>query len=221
MKTLAYGAALAILLSGSAFAADLVVAPLTPVTVDEAGFDWSGLYAGAQVGYATGRGVVNIPFYSSTFDVDVNGLAGGLHVGANAQFDQFVIGVEIAGNWLGANGRALSGAGTEEYLVNQNWDGSVVGRLGFAADSFLVYGLGGGAVTSITTNYDPPISPDHSSTVMGWTVGAGAAFAIAESVSAGVEYRYTDYAVGAFMHGGPSTVDLGSHTVKARLSFHF
>ena len=218
MNKIAYGALLATLLSGSSFAQELS----TPVIYDVSGLDWSGIYVGAQAGYAFGAGTVHIPGYPSTFNVDVNGLSGGLHLGTTAQFGQFVIGVELAGNWMGANGRALSGGtGAEEYVIRQNWEGSLVGRVGFAADRFLVYGLGGGAVTSMTTNYDPVFVTDSSDTVLGWTAGVGAEYAITDNVSAGLEYRFTDFGVGDFVHGGSSTVDLGSHAIKARLSYYF
>lgn len=223
MKKLVSGAFVALLMSGSAFAADLFMAPPEPIIIDEMAYDWSGFYIGAQAGYIFGRGTVDIPAYAQpAFDVNVNGAAGGLHVGANAQFDQFVIGVELAGNWIGANGRALSGgAGGEEYVIDQNWDASLVGRVGFAADRFHVYGLGGGAATSLTTNYAPSGSPDSSDTVWGWTLGVGAEYAVTDNVSVGAEYRYTNYAVGNFVHGGPSSVDLDTHAITARISFHF
>jgi outer membrane immunogenic protein len=223
MNKLVSGAFVALLMSGSAYAADLFIAPSDPVIIDEMAYDWSGFYIGAQAGYLFGTGVVDIPAYAQPlFDVDMDGFAAGLHVGANAQFDQFVVGVELAGNWIGADGRALSGGGGgEEYVIDQNWDASLVGRIGFAADRFHVYGLGGGAVTSISTNYDPAAFADSTDTVFGWTVGVGTEYAFTDNVSFGVEYRYTNYAIGDFVHGGPSSVDLDTHAVKARLSYRF
>lgn len=209
-------------MTGGAFAADLVP-PSAEIYVDEAAFDWSGVYAGVQAGYGWSKGVVNIPLYAApASDVHANGLAGGLHAGVNAQFGQFVIGAEAAFNLTGAEGRAASGgAGGEQYVVKQSWDASLVARGGFAADRVFVYGLGGAAVTALSTNYAPGAGADSSATVWGWTVGAGAEYAITDSLSAGLEYRYTDYALGNFSHTGPSSVDLNAHTVKARLSFHF
>lgn len=223
MKILLSSALATLLLSGSASAADLFIAPSEPIIIDEVAYDWSGLYIGGQLGYVFGTGVVDIPAYAQpTFDVNVDGLAAGLHVGANAQFDQVVIGVEVAGNWLGADGRALSGGGGgEEYVISQDWDASLVGHLGFAADRFHVYALGGASVTTLTTTYDPSVGDDQSDTVVGWTIGLGAEYAVTDSVSAGLEYRYTDYAVGDFVHLGPSSVDLSSHAIKGRISFHF
>jgi outer membrane immunogenic protein len=208
--------------SSGAFAADLV-APTAEIYVDQAVFDWSGLYIGGQVGYGWSTGVVNIPLYAApASDVHTNGLAGGAHVGANAQFGQFVLGGELAFNLISAEGRALSGGlAGEQYVIKQSWDASLVARGGFAADRVLVYGLGGVAATSLSTNYTPGAGADSNATVWGWTVGAGAEYAITDSVTAGIEYRYTDYAVGNFSHTGPSSVDLTAHTVKARLSYHF
>lgn len=223
MQKLGYLAVAATMLSGSAYGADLYMAPSAdPVIIDEVAYDWSGFYIGGQVGYVFGNGVVDIPAYAQpTFDVGVNGPAGGLHVGVNTQFDQFVIGVELAGNWIGANGRALSGVAAEEYVIDQNWDASLVARAGFAADRFLVYGLGGASITSLTTNYDPTGFADSTDTVWGWTLGAGFEYAFTDAVTAGVEYRYANYGLANFDHGGPSSVDFDSHTISARVSYHF
>ncbi|MET0439060.1 MAG: outer membrane protein [Devosia sp.] len=222
MRLLTSFVLIAATMTGSALAADLAP-PSAEIYVDEAAFDWSGLYIGGQVGYGWGKGVVNIPLYATpASDVQVNGLAGGAHFGVNAQFDQFVLGAELAVNLLGAQGNAASGgAGGEQYVIKQSWDASLVARAGFAADRVMVYGLGGVAATALSTNYTPSAGADSNATVWGWTVGAGAEYAITDSLSAGLEYRYTDYAAGNFSHTGPSTADLSAHTVKARLSFHF
>lgn len=222
MRLLTSFALVAATMTGGAFAADLVP-PTAEIYIDEAAFDWSGLYIGGQAGYGWNTGVVNIPLYATpASNVQVNGLTGGAHAGVNAQFDQFVLGAELAVNLVGAEGRAASGGPAgEQYVIKQSWDASLVARAGFAADRVLVYGLGGLAATALSTNYAPGAGADSNATVWGWTVGAGAEYAITDSLSAGLEYRYTDYAVGNFNHTGPSSVDLGSHTVKARLSFRF
>lgn len=209
------------LLSSNAFAADLLLPQSAEVYVDDVAYDWSGFYAGGQLGYSFGTGVVDIPFYAQpAFDNDVDGWAAGLHAGANVQFDQFVLGAELSANWTNGSGRTPSGFAGEDHLIDQDWDASLVARAGFAADRVLVYALGGAAVTSLTTDYDPAAG-ESSDTVWGWTLGAGAEYAFTDTISGGLEYRYTDYAKADFFHTGASSVDFDTHTVKARLSFHF
>lgn len=224
MRRLTSFVLIAAAMAGGAHAADLVPAS-GEIHFDQAAFDWSGLYVGGQVGYITGTGIVNIPQYTlPASDVHTSGLSGGAHVGVNAQFNQFVLGGELAVNLTNAEGRGASGSTGvvgEQYIVKQAWDASVVARAGFAADRVLVYALGGVAATALSTNYAPGAGADSNATVWGWTIGAGAEYAITDSLSAGIEYRFTDYSVGNFNHSGPSSVDLNGHAVKARLSFHF
>lgn len=107
---------------GTAAAADLTTVPVStsaalPVT-QEAGFNWSGFYAGV---YGTVRnGSVSGTQY---------GL--GLNVGVNTQFDFYLLGAEVAVEGL------EGGVGETTY-------GQILGRAGLVAtDNVVVYAAGG------------------------------------------------------------------------------
>jgi outer membrane immunogenic protein len=121
-KKVALSALATTLTMGTAFAADLITVPTsTPVEVpvhEEAGFDWSGFYAGV---YGVGQ------------NGSVSGMQYGLGVqaGVNAQFDFYLLGAEVAVHGL------TGGVGNTSY-------GQILGRAGLVVtDDVLVYAAGG------------------------------------------------------------------------------
>ncbi|WP_027545036.1 outer membrane protein [Bradyrhizobium sp. WSM2254] len=105
-RTLLVAAAIAMLLAPRAFAADLAVPHIhtkaPPVAVDP-GYNWSGFYAGINVGYGWGRSATTAdfidsgggaPLSSSAGTFDLNGVTGGGQIGYNWQRGMFVAGFE-------------------------------------------------------------------------------------------------------------------------------
>jgi outer membrane immunogenic protein len=113
------------IVAGGAQAADLITVPTsTPVEMpvhEEAGFDWSGFYAGVY------GGVQNSPVAGMQYGL-------GLQAGVNAQFDFYLLGAEVAVQGLtGGNG-----------AVGETTYGQVLGRAGLVVtDDVLVYAAGG------------------------------------------------------------------------------
>ena len=80
--------------------------------------------------------------------------------------------------------------------VKLDWQGSIRGRLGFAAfDRGLIYATGGVAFGSFKNHYNSglPFIESVSNTRVGWTLGAGFEYAVTNNLIARAEYRYTDY----------------------------
>lgn len=105
-RTLLVAAAIGMLLAPPAFAADLAVPRVytkaPPVVVDP-GYNWSGFYAGLNIGYGWGRSATTADFTdsgngallnASPGKFDLNGVNGGGQVGYNWQRDMFVVGFE-------------------------------------------------------------------------------------------------------------------------------
>src|SRR3954462_4806058 len=105
-RTLLLAAAIGVLLLPRAFAADLAVphayTKAPPVAVDP-GTNWSGFYAGLNIGYGWGRSANKADFIDSgggalrsstagTFDL--NGVNGGGQIGYIWQREMFVVGLE-------------------------------------------------------------------------------------------------------------------------------
>ena len=188
--------------------------------------DWTGFYAGVQGGYATGDAaapyapVSGGPYTLSQSPAAQSGMFGGLHIGAQQQIDKLVFGVEADAELSGVAGDD-GGSGGDLNALNNNWQGSLRGRLGYALDPVVLYGTAGLAVMNATAT-----APGASTNVSfaGFTIGGGVEAAVTDSISARVEYRYTDFgsAQAAFPANGYfENYTPKQHAVRVGVSYHF
>lgn len=217
MKTSLIISAALVLVATAATAADLSVkaqpAPLPMAT----GYNWTGLYVGAHIGYGWGRTTTD------TFDVTGaltsntegkrDGFFGGGQIGVNWQFHP---------NWLFGIEADLSGAGIKGSLSSctitgcaasesrNDLIGTLRGRLGVVSNNFLFYGTGGFAWMDNETTRTitcvgagcPAVSvasilvgqsSTASSTLGGWVVGGGIEWMFAPNWTAKVEYQHARF----------------------------
>ena len=191
--------------------------------------DWTGLYVGAQVGYAFGDADHSFSNGAPSDNSDPEGVFGGAHLGVMLQSNQLVFGLEgdievtdIDGSFQNTTGATSSGS-TEIDL-----QGSIRARVGYAFDRFLPYVTGGLAIADIDYGGGPAGGPccGYSETSLGWTIGAGVQYAFSNSVSARIEYRFTDYGeesggLSPTFPGVTMPVDVETHAIMAGVSFHF
>ncbi len=197
------------LAANPALAADLghvEPVPAAPAPV-AAATNWSGYTIGALLGYTWGE------VEAGTESADIDGFDGGVYIGANYQWNQFVLGVEADALISGVDG----GAGG--VSVDQDWSASLRARAGIALDQFLLYGTGGVAVTGVEAS---DATSSDANTLWGWTLGAGAETMLRDNLTARVEYRYTDYEGKTFtLDSGSGDVDLQAHSVRAGVGLKF
>lgn len=196
-------------LSGTSFAADPVLpVPILPVSPVAAAHDWSGFYAGVNAGYGWGGeaysgGAVVLPFN------DLNGLFGGVQLGANFQHDAVVFGVE-GDIQLGGPTQTAIGTAAVDYF------GMVRARVGVDVGNgilpYLTAGLAYGQ-----GRLDPPLETQFH---VGWTAGGGVEVELAEQISLKGEYLYTDLGERNYV-GAAMPVGFRFHTVRAGVNFHF
>ncbi len=190
--------------SGSAFAADLGPygggrqrwdAPSSYAP----SYRWSGFYAGIQAGYGWGNtdatSTALTTSASEAFSYSPSGALGGLHAGYNWQFNRLVVGLEtdLEASGIGGSGIGTLGGG---HITNIDWMGSMRGRIGFTTGATLFYATGGLAYGGVSVDrsagagFTPYIGTSDWKT--GWTIGAGIEHALTQTISARIEYRYTD-----------------------------
>jgi outer membrane immunogenic protein len=197
--TVATGTAVA----GAATAADLPRGPAPYYPPPASIYNWSGPYAGLNLGYEWGK-VTNI-------GVDPSGVAGGGQIGYNWQSGQFVFGGEADLQLSGADDTFAP------YKFSNPWFGTVRGRAGFAINNVLLFATLGLAYGELKGEFG---GIDESKTLVGWTGGLGMEVGFTPNWSAKVEYLYMDLGSRAYSITG---VDNGLQASYLRLgvNYHF
>jgi outer membrane immunogenic protein len=183
------------------------------------GGNWDGAYIGAFAGYGWGTLSDDDGLITGLPDaeLDVNGWQIGVAAGADFTLSEaLVAGIVADIAWNNASGEDT----TVPFDYNMNWSGSVRGRLGFDGGAFLPYVTAGLAFANATAE-DATGSDD--ATHIGWTVGAGVEFAVADNVSLDLQYRYSDYGSQDYdlPVSGTTPLSLTSHAVTAGVNFRF
>lgn len=153
----------------AAFAADLPSpAPVYTKTTVPGANDWTGFYAGGNVGYGLGNANQDlsvseadtqflgppIPLLSTTNTGKFNGAIAGAQAGYNWQIRNFLLGVETDIQASGQRGSTVFNGVIHTFNSGDNpvtatdsgklnWFGTARGRLGVTMDRWLVYATGG------------------------------------------------------------------------------
>jgi outer membrane immunogenic protein len=207
------GAALAALMAGSAFAADMPLKAAAPIAL----YDWGGMYLGGVVGGAWGTNDISDPglgIVGTLLGVPVvqtnnpSGFIGGIEGGSRYQFGKLVIGTEADITWGDLNNTSTSGFGapllppgviTRSLTADTKWTATAVSTVGIAHNNWLLYGKAGVAWEKVdyTDNWSAAgvnlFNGTGSDSRVGWTVGTGVEWAFNNSWSVKVEYDYLDF----------------------------
>ncbi len=208
-------------LSTAAFAADLPSRRQAPAAYVPPVFTWTGFYAGLNAGYAFNgdadlkdvryvKNNVSYSFANGGFNSyrksDEGSFTGGGQVGYNYQMGSVVFGIEADFNYINTkNEYAMDYVNANNRLVDSvraeskvEWFGTVRPRLGFTpVDRLMVFVTGGLAFGEIknSATYEFAtynFSRSKSDTRAGWTVGAGAEYAVTNNITVKGEYAYVD-----------------------------
>jgi outer membrane immunogenic protein len=184
-----------------------------------------------------------VPFRGVARDVNPRGALGGLQAGYNFQSARVVYGLEADISWTGQDATFASDGRsrvlTEDYVYNESlkaqlrYMGTVRGRLGYAFDQWLPYITGGFAWGrmnadlnwSLTQLFGPTatFSGSEAHTLVGWTVGAGFEYALAQQWSAKAEYLYVDLGKATYFSGvqGGGRFGLRDHIGRLGVNYRF
>jgi outer membrane immunogenic protein len=205
------GVALAAMMAGSAFAADM---PLKAAAAPVGLYDWSGMYLGGVVGGAWGTNDISDPglgIVGTALGVPViqtvnpSGFIGGIEGGSRYQFAKLVVGWEADITWGNLNGTDATsftspiGPISRSITTDTRWVATATSTVGIAHNNWLLYGKAGVAYENVsyTDNWTVGgaslFSGTGSNSRTGWTVGTGIEWAAWQNWSVKVEYDYLDF----------------------------
>lgn len=255
--TLIASAALSLMTFSSALAADMAVK--APVYKAPPAFSWTRCYVGATGGYlkpkdtttrirpgdpdlALSQTLGNVP---TSVGPDGDGYLVGPQVGCDHQYsNRVVLGIVTDLSHVDAPREAnvVLGAANVTTRFTQELEvfGTVRARLGFAVDQTLFYATGGLAYGKTKANaaifpgpgfVGPALAGSQSNWQWGWTIGAGAEWALNQTWSLGIEYLYydlgSDTLTAPTVNGVPPfetaffDYDTKGHIVRAALNYRF
>lgn len=216
MKRVLGFAAFTVLMSTTAFAADLPAFEPAPVIAPvPEGFTWTGPYVGVFAGWAWGGDaeLTDVDGYNGrrgrSFDYDSgDGFYGGALAGYNYQWNWLVVGVEGELGWMDLDGSAqdprFDGAigrdGDSIASIETGLNGAITARAGLGFDRVLVYAKGGFAFADVDASFtdDNPTGArlvsgtSQDDWVGGYTIGGGAEVAVTQNITIRGEYMFTD-----------------------------
>lgn len=237
MKKVVFVAAVAAIVSTSAFAADMRARPYTkaPPQMVAPMYNWSGIYIGGHIGGAFNDNDNGIGVVGFTSNNDRGSFLGGGQIGADYQFSpNWLVGIEGQISGISESDRRFVNAAGAGFRTNNDWIASVTGRLGYVWGPGVIYGKGGvafrednnisaftagGAATPFTGSQED----------VGYTVGGGVEYMFAPSWSAKIEYQYyrfendNNIVVPAVAGLGAPGVNFRDdlHTVKLGVNYRF
>ena len=192
---------------------------------------WSGWQVGALLGYgyadtsfAVGGSELladGTDLTASGFSYGADGILGGVMVGWNWQYGDFVFGAE--GDWVGSNLTASQKFGDNTVDASVDWMAGVRGRAGvLVAPDLLLFGTIGYGWAGIDLPVAGPYGGPGSDTFSGWQFGGGGEYRFTENWSARLDYLYTDLDAQTLNYSDTSvTYDPDIHTVRGALVFKF
>ncbi len=221
--------------------------------VPKTDYNWSGYYIGGHIGGDWTATVFSDPGGYSTLnnccllisqtnmpgaagDATGGGFLGGVQAGFMYQLRRLVVGadVDFSGSTLKGSGNfnysltpIIGGFANESYSVRTDWTSTSTAVIGFASNTWMIYGKAGAAmaqnnyslaISGIGANFRPDapfaFNSSTSDIVFGWTVGAGLKWGISSNWFVNAEYDFLDFGAKAENFPGNFTAapatDLGT-----------
>ncbi len=203
------------------------VPPRTPTHLA----DWTGFYAGANIGHAsaTFAGPISFAAFTTTtgltiptntvpFNTSGGSLSAGGQVGYNVAVRNLITGIETTFNIAKPSGNMVAGntvigtgdfIPTDSFTASSSWNMSIRGRVGGVTHGTLIYATAGIAFSNLSissifpaTGVFPAAAGTDAHTVAGATFGFGAEHAIRKNIIIGAEYSHTSF--------GSTSLNLGT-----------
>jgi outer membrane immunogenic protein len=245
MKATLLGGAALLVLTVSAFAADIGVPGAAISSPPPLPFTWTSCYGGLRAGGGLGQsnltdtaGVVSATSGFTSANLNISGYMVGGQIGCDYQFaPNWVVGIEAAasGGNIGATTTIavplVPPGDTATYKETTDFLMSATARVGYAWDRWMLYAKGG--VAGANNKYS---AFDTASTYnfqglddrIGWTVGAGVEWALWQDWSIRLEYDYYGFGTRSVTFNdatftgviGPESINQNIQVVTLSINFH-
>ena len=161
-------------------------------------YNWTGVYAGGNLGGAWGSLNVNDVATGATVSPNTSGFAGGAQIGFDYQFGPWVAGIRNVIDGTNLDGNLSYTGPTFAGTINSkvNWFDALTVRGGYLFQpNLLIYGQAGAAWTQwdIKFNSNTAGGGEISGSKTGWTVGAGLEWMFVPHWSTFVEYNFNGF----------------------------
>ena len=199
----------------SSFAADMPTKAYRPI---EPAAIWNGFYAGLNAGF----GWANTSVTGATASSNLNGFVGGGQIGYNWQWaSPLVLGVEA--DFQGTSQKRSDTAAGITVDQRLPWFGTARGRIGYAANSWLLSATAGGAwVNSNLSATTAGVTVSDSATKAAFTAGGGVEWMFAPKWSAKLEYLYIDTGTTTVtLFGAPISGRAKDNIIRIGANYHF
>lgn len=202
------------LLNRAAAAGIVALVTTAASSVQAQGFNWSGVYAGAHVGYGwsdvSARDVLPPfggfytplgPAAGHGFNFDLDGVIGGAQAGIQHQWGNIVLGGEVS-----ISSGKLSRTIASPYYTSDIETGKInslflaTARLGYAHNNWLIYVKGGYASADVEFQaYDRVARSGYGQVTRqdGLAIGGGIEYGLTRNITLGVEYMNIDLGSGS------------------------
>lgn len=179
-------------------------------------YDWTGVYVGGNVGYATGSFSETPIGATSGSTQAISGAVVGGQIGANFQYRSTLFGVEMDGDWSNQQGSGSSGtflAGSIPWLATARF------RIGFAYDTISYYATGGvGRAWFKSTSTTGAV---FSSANTAWVAGVGQESVINRNLILRFEVLYLQLLGNVEIPTNPATSTQSVYDILVRVGLNY
>jgi len=196
----------------------LIFLGLSKLTFAEDKFDWNGFYGSFSIGRSWSHITENpTQITSETFDYgnqfesrsadEFNAWDKGLRLGFNKQFDKFLVGMELSGNWENASNKITPpfsyDVGPPSIETHIKSFQTITARTGYIFnENTLIFGTGGLAISHIKRmldDFDGWFGKAYKNkTLIGYEVGFGAEQKLGQHWSLRADYEYVNFGKNKF-----------------------
>jgi opacity protein-like surface antigen len=215
------------------------------VHAEETTYQWTGAYAGVNLGSdwsGSQFAANNVSFLpdSGTYKSSISGVAvnPGLQLGYLKQFQtNWVLGAEGDFSYPASRSNFQQSDSLGEFdrfTLKNNLQGSLRLRAGYAIQRFLPFITAGVSFASVGLTYNNENSQEtysRTTTQTGWVLGGGLEYGVLTNLSVRTEYLYTDYGkalnlniptIGGYTDStGGAQATLYSHVIRAAVNYRF